>query len=96
MDLKLDFPTQYKEPQLCVTSAKVLSQDNSKLVGLVGLVLQGEKKTLFFTSNAIFLQSMWSIFFEILSTYYFNGPRQDLMVESQKIKINLYNLHQKW
>jgi hypothetical protein len=60
-----------------LSGAKVLSQEDSKFVGLV---LQGEKRKHFSS-------------FHTFSTYYFNGPKQDPMVESQKIKINLYNLH---
>jgi hypothetical protein len=34
-------------------------------------------------------------FFETFSKYYFNGPKQDPIVDFQKIiiKINLYNFH---
>jgi hypothetical protein len=56
------FSTQFpniisKASSLC--SAKILSQEDSKFPGLV---LQGVKEALFFTSNAIILQFMWSIF----------------------------------
>jgi hypothetical protein len=49
---------------------------------LLTLILQGVKKACFFTLNAIILQIMWSTFFEIFSTRYFNSLRQDPMVGS--------------
>jgi hypothetical protein len=56
------FSTQFsntisRASSLC--SAKVLSHEELKFVDLV---LQGVKKALLFTSNAIILQSMWSTF----------------------------------
>jgi hypothetical protein len=53
------FSTQFpntisKASSLC--SAKVLSQEDSKFADLV---LQRIKEVLFFSSNAIILQSMW-------------------------------------
>jgi hypothetical protein len=60
-----EFSTQFsntisKASSLC--SAKVLSQEDSKFADLV---LQGVKKSLFFTSNAIILQPMWSTFLKL-------------------------------
>jgi hypothetical protein len=43
-------------------STKVLNQEDSKFVEPILLVV---KKTLFFTSNAIILQPMWSTFLRI-------------------------------
>jgi hypothetical protein len=79
-------------------SAKVLSQDDSKFAELV---LQGEKKTAcktllhFKRYNLAIYEGK---FFETFSTYYFNGRKQNTMIESQKIKIkiNLCNLHYNW
>jgi hypothetical protein len=49
-----------KASALC--STKVLSQEDSKFVDPI---LQGEKKALFFTSNAIILQFKWSAFLKL-------------------------------
>jgi hypothetical protein len=58
VDFQLNFLTQYQKPQV-LCNAKVLSQEDLKFTDLV---LQGVKNPLFFTSNAIILQSMWSTF----------------------------------
>jgi hypothetical protein len=51
---------------------------------LLTLNLQGAKRALFFTLNAIILQSMWSTFSEKKFTHYFNSLRQDPMVGTQE------------
>jgi hypothetical protein len=51
-----------KASGLC--SAIVLSQEDSKLVDPV---LQGVRKALIFTSNAIILQFVWSTFWKLFS-----------------------------
>jgi hypothetical protein len=76
MDFQLNFLTQRAST---LSSAKVLSQEDSKFVGFV---LQGEKKHFFHFKRynlAIYVVK----FFETFSTYYFNGPKQDPTFESQ-------------
>jgi hypothetical protein len=82
MDLQLNFLTQNKELQL-LCSEKVSSQEDSKFAQLV---LQGEKNT--FLCFKCYNFAIYVVkYFEIFSTCYFNCPKQDPMVESQKIKI---------
>jgi hypothetical protein len=80
------FSTQFpniisKASTLC--SAKVLSQEDSKIVDLV---LQGVKKTLFFTSNAIILQSMWPTFLKLSPHLILIVLGKILWLDPQKIK----------
>jgi hypothetical protein len=59
-----------------------LSQEDSKFAELV---LEGEKNTIFHLKH--YNLAIYEVkFFETVSTYHFNGPKQDLTVESQKIK----------
>jgi hypothetical protein len=53
------------------------------------------KKNTFFHFKCFNLAIYMVKNFETFSTYYLNGPKQDSIVEFQKvkIKINLYNLH---
>jgi hypothetical protein len=61
-------------------SAEVSTQEDSKFVELV---LQGIEKS----SNLHFKRYNLAIYVvETFSTHYFNSPKQDPMVESQKIK----------
>jgi hypothetical protein len=53
---------------------------------LLTMILPGAKKAIFFTLNAIILQSMWSTFLK-KSTHYFNSPKQDPTVGTQKKEI---------
>jgi hypothetical protein len=54
-----------KASSLC--SIKVLSQEDSKFADHA---LHGVKKALFFTSNTIILQFMWSTFLKLFYTFF--------------------------
>jgi hypothetical protein len=64
-------------------SAKDLSQEDSKFARLV---LQGQKKGTFLHFKRYNLAIYVVKFFEAFSSYYFNNPKQDPMVEFQKKK----------
>jgi hypothetical protein len=82
MDLQLNFLTQYKEPQLCVVQnfwAKMIQS-------LLNLFCKVKNNTILHLKRynlAIYVVKI----FETFSTYYFNGPKQDPTVESQKLKL---------
>jgi hypothetical protein len=76
------FSTQFpnatsKASSLC--SAKVLSQEDSKFVDHV---LHGVKKALFFTSNTIFLQTMWLTFLKKI-------PHIILIIQSKILRLKV-------
>jgi hypothetical protein len=60
VDFQFNFLTQYQKPQVSV--AGVLGQEDSKFVDPI---LHGIKNILFFTLNAIILQSMQSTFLKL-------------------------------
>jgi hypothetical protein len=70
-----------------ISKTSTLSNENKITKGiqsLLTLILQGAKRALFFTLNAIILQSIYSTFLENISTHFFNSLRQDPMVGYQE------------
>jgi hypothetical protein len=58
MDFQLILLQQYQKPQLCVMKKKLTKGIQS----LLTVILQGAKRALFFTLNAIILQSSSQLF----------------------------------
>jgi hypothetical protein len=71
-------------------STKVLSQEDSKFADPF---FKGLKKVLFFTLNAIILQSMWSAFLKKITHLISIIKSKILWLNLQNKKINLCNLH---
>jgi hypothetical protein len=84
------FSTQFPNTiskALSLCSIKVLSQEDSKFADHV---LQGVKKALFFTSNAIILQSMWPNFLKHFQHLILIVQRMILWLNLQKRRIKKF------
>jgi hypothetical protein len=66
-----------------LSSTKVFNKEDSKFARLV---LEGEKKNTFFHFKHYNLAIYVVKYFETISTYYFNGPKQDPTVEFKKLE----------
>jgi hypothetical protein len=91
MGLQLNFLTQYQKAQVCV----VQKFKAKKIQKFVDPILYGMKKTLFFTSNSIILQSMWSIFLKLFLHIILLVQIKILWsnLKKEKLNISLCNLH---